>query len=80
MKQIPLVITALLLFGTSVFAQRTDYSFDNFDMRNGVKAVEPVVAKPIAGKSVEPTRKKTRAAKTNNAMPVDAAPLVVPQS
>jgi soluble lytic murein transglycosylase-like protein len=80
MKQIPLVIAAVLFFGTSVFAQRTDYSFDNFDVRNGVKTVEPVV--PSAVKAVSRksngAEKKTRATMRNNAVPVDAASLVVP--
>lgn len=79
MKQIPLVITALLFLGTSVFAQRTDYSFDNFDLRNGVKTVEPVsvsAVKPVSRRS-NGAEKKTRAGKYN-AAPVDAASLVVP--
>jgi soluble lytic murein transglycosylase-like protein len=78
MKQIPLVITALLFLGTSVFAQRTDYFVDNFDFRNGVKTVEPAVnlaVKPVSRRSNG--AEKTRAAK-NNAAPVDAASLVVP--
>jgi hypothetical protein len=75
----PLVIIALLFLGTSVFAQRTDYSVDNFDFRNAVKAVEPVVAaaKPVPGKSADGAAKKTRALKSN-AVTVDAASLVVP--
>ncbi len=80
MKQIPLVIIALLFLGTSVFAQRTDYSVDNFDFRNGVKAVEPVVAsalKPVPGKAVDGAGKKTRAFKSH-AVAVDTASLVVP--
>jgi soluble lytic murein transglycosylase-like protein len=81
MKQIPLVITALLFLGTSVFAQRTDYSVDNFDFRNGVKAAEPVVAsplKPVPNKLTDGARKKMRAAVKNDAVPVAAASLVAP--
>src|ERR1041385_7277713 len=80
MKQIPLVITALLFLGTSVFAQRTDYSFDNFDVRNGVKTVAPVVVPPVKSVSrrSNSAEKKTRTALRNNAAPVDAASLVVP--
>jgi len=80
MKQTPFVIVALLFLGTSVFAQRTDYAVDNFDFRNGVKAVEPVVAsavKPLPGKSADGAGKKTRALRSN-AVTVDAASLVVP--
>ena len=80
MKKIPLVITALLFLGTSVIAQRTYYSFDNFDVRNGVKTVERVTvsaAKAVSRRS-NGAEKKTRAASKNNVAPVDAASLVVP--
>jgi soluble lytic murein transglycosylase-like protein len=79
MKQIPLVVFTLLLIGTSVFAQRTDYSFDNFDVRNGVKAVEPVLpAKRVAGKSLKPEARTTRSAKNSSAPMNSPSALVVP--
>jgi soluble lytic murein transglycosylase-like protein len=53
MKRIPLVIGVLLLFATSAWAQRTDYSADNFDLGKCVQASQPIVihpAKTAAGK------------------------------
>jgi len=79
MKYVPPIVAALLLSAVTAFAQRTDYSIDNFDFRNGVKAVEPVVEapKPLNGK----TRSRSKPAygsKTNPAPSIPAAPLVSP--
>jgi soluble lytic murein transglycosylase-like protein len=37
MKRIPLVALSILFIGGSLFAQSPPYSFDNFDIRNGVR-------------------------------------------
>src|ERR1043166_440039 len=80
MKYIPLLVAILLLTAASVSAQRTDYSFDNFDLRNGVKAVAPVVETPKApaGKTSKSRSKIIAAAGTNSATTVPAASLVTP--
>jgi len=41
MIRIPLVVIALLIVHLTAYAQRTTYSIDNFDFRNGVKTVQP---------------------------------------
>ena len=79
MKHLPLLVAALFLSAVSAFAQRTDYSIDNFDFRNGVKAVEPVVqvSKPTdkAGRS---RSKAARADKRNSLPSMPTSPLVSP--
>src|SRR5215471_3599715 len=76
MKQIPLVVSTLLLIGGSVIAQKTDYSVSNFDFQNAVKAVEPLPI-PIKTATKRGARKAPSAA--NNADPAKSATsLVVP--
>src|SRR5436190_23084712 len=82
MKKLPLLIVTLLIaFGTAL-GQRTDYSIDNFDFRNGVKAVEPVAVQstsPRAGKARKSGSKEPLAAKSNSLSTAAASsPLVVP--
>jgi len=65
MKHLPPLIIALFLLAGSALAQKSDYSFDNFDVRNGVKTVEPVVvppAKPRSGKASRPGAAKNHTA------------------
>lgn len=80
MKHIPLLVAALFLSAVAASAQRTDYSFDNFDVRNGVKAVEPVVAtpKPATGKVVRSRSKSSSGSKSNLAPSIPSSPLVSP--
>jgi len=79
MKHLPLLVAALFLSAVSVFAQRTDYSTDNFDFRNGVKAVEPVVevSKPTA-KTGRSRSKAARPDKRNSLPSMPTSPLVSP--
>jgi soluble lytic murein transglycosylase-like protein len=79
MKYTPLLIATLILTAASVSAQRNDYSFDNFDVRNGVKTAEPVVApaKAPAGKAGK-SRSKTNAPRIEPVSAVPASPLVTP--
>jgi len=74
MKNLPLVVAALLLSAIPAFAQRTAYSLDNFDFRNGVTAVAPAieVSKPVSGKAARSRTKSGVAASTS--------PSVVPSS
>jgi len=80
MKQIPLVVSTLLLISGSVVAQKTDYSVDNFDFRNAVKAVEPVQAqtKLPAGKLTKSGTRKGQSIANNTAAANRALPPVVP--
>src|SRR5262252_3960906 len=77
MKRIPLVTGVLLVIATSVWAQKNDYSADNFDLGKGVQATQPVVVPPkTAGK---PGAKKLLGSARNTSSPVSsAASLVVP--
>ena len=79
MKHLPLTVAALLLSAVPALAQRTDYSIDNFDFRNGVKTVAPVVApsQPAARKSK--SRSKSATAGVSNApVSMPSSPLVSP--
>src|SRR5215831_11493119 len=80
MKNVPLIAAALLLSAVSAFAQRTDYSIDNFDFRNAVKAVEPAAEAPKpAARKAGRSRAKTISAPIINSSPViPSAPLVSP--
>ena len=81
MKHIPLVAVALLFFATSVFAQRTDYSVDNFDFHNGVKAVEPPAPRPLKSPSGKAARSRSRnsvGVDSNTTLTPANAPLVRP--
>jgi len=44
MKRIPLLVIALFIVPLTAFAQKTSYSIDNFDFREGVKAEQPAAA------------------------------------
>jgi soluble lytic murein transglycosylase-like protein len=79
MKQLPLLITAFLITTGSAAAQKTDYSFDNFDVRNGVKTIEPLKvqsANPPAAKATKSRSKSVLRANNNSATP--SSTLVVP--
>jgi hypothetical protein len=79
MKHLPLLVAALFLSAVSAFAQRTDYSIDNFDFRNGVKAVEPVVQASKPAAKAGRSRSKTARADKRDALPImPTSPLVSP--
>jgi soluble lytic murein transglycosylase-like protein len=79
MKKIPLLIAALLLSAGSALAQRTDYAIDNFDFRNGVKAVEPVVVQPAKLPSAKSTQSRSRRSATRiESVSTASSPLVTP--
>jgi len=76
MTRIPLVVITLLILSLTAYAQRTTYSIDNFDFRNGVKAEQPA-ATPEAKRTAKAAKKRTdRAASETSA--VSASQLVVP--
>jgi soluble lytic murein transglycosylase-like protein len=64
MKRIPLVIGVLVLFATSAWAQRTDYSADNFDIGKGVQASQPIVIHPAKAAGKVGAKKLQGAAKS----------------
>jgi len=70
MKNLPLVVATLLLSAIPAFAQRTAYSIDNFDFRNGVQAVAPAieVSKPVSGKGVRSRAKSAVVASTSSSV------------
>src|SRR4051812_10576009 len=74
MKNLSLVVAALLLSAIPAFAQRTAYSIDNFDFRNGVQAAAPAieVSKPLTGKA---GRSRTRPA-----VAASTSPSIMPSS
>jgi hypothetical protein len=80
MKHVPLLVAALLLSAVSAYAQRTDYSFDNFDVRNGVKTVAPAVEAPKAttGRAGRSRSKSIPATRSNTAPSMPSSPLVSP--
>jgi soluble lytic murein transglycosylase-like protein len=78
MKHIPLVTVALLSLGTSVFAQKTDYSVDNFDFRNAVKAIEPVAAQPVKLSSKASRSRARSSAGAADSVATTSSPLVTP--
>ena len=79
MKHLPLTVAALLLSAVPALAQRTDYSIDNFDFRNGVKTVAPVVAPSQPASRKSKSRSKSATAGVSN-VPVSmpSSPLVSP--
>lgn len=79
MKNLPLVVAALLLSAISAFAQRTAYSIDNFDFRNGVQTVAPAieVSKPVSGKAGR-SRTKSAAADSTSPAVMPSSSLVSP--
>ena len=77
MKYIPLVIATLMLSVGSAAAQKTDYSIDNFDFRNGVKAVEPVAAQPAKPSAKSRSRSRSPVVR-NDSVSSASTPLVTP--
>ncbi len=53
MTRIPPVVFALLILPLTAYAQRTTYSIDNFDFRNGVRAEQPASTPPVDGYLVQ---------------------------
>lgn len=80
MRNLPLVAAALLLCAVPAFAQRTDYSFDNFDVRNGVKTVAPVaeVPKTVSGKTTKARIRSVPVSADNSFPTVPISSLVSP--
>ena len=77
----PLLIATLLIVSASAFAQRTEYSIDNFDFRNAVKATEaaPVQSpKSSAAKSTKSLRRNAAAAKASPVSVSEASSLLSP--
>lgn len=76
MIRISLVVVALLIVPLTVYSQRTTYSIDNFDFRNGVKAEQPA-ATPEAKRTAKAA--KTRADRgASQTSSVGTSQLVVP--
>ena len=65
MSKFPLVVLLSIIASVPAFAQSQSYSFDNFDLRNGVR-IQPEPAKPVAA-----TRNST--ARTRSPKKTDAA-------
>jgi hypothetical protein len=59
MTRISLILIALLTMSVTAYSQRTSYSIDNFDFRNGVKAPELPAPTPV--RSVKSSRKRDAA-------------------
>ncbi len=78
MKKTPFFIAALFLSASSAVAQKTDYSIDNFDFRNGVKAVEPVVVQPAAVTGSKRRSRSRISISNNEAISTAASALVTP--
>src|ERR1051325_6605764 len=80
MRNLPLVVAALLLSAASAFAQRTDYSIDNFDFRNGVKTAAPAVeaSRPLSTKTTKHRSRSALISASNSVPSMPATPLVTP--
>src|SRR5437588_1103907 len=76
MTRIPPVVFALLILPLTAYAQRTTYSIDNFDFRNGVRAEQPASTPPVAPAAKAAKRRDARAANKQSAGA--ASQLVVP--
>src|SRR2546430_3389560 len=76
MKRIPLVVIALVIVPLTAYAQKSTYSIDNFDFRNGVKAEQPAPA-PEAKPTVTAAKRRNARPAINPAAVV-ASQLVVP--
>jgi len=76
MTRIPLVVVTLLILPLTAYAQRTTYSIDNFDFRNGVKAEQPAATPEAKRTGKTAKRRDDRAA--GHTSSVDASQLVVP--
>src|ERR1051325_2217108 len=59
MTRISLLVIALLSMSLTAYSQRTTYSIDNFDFRNGVSAPAPPAPTPV--RSVKSWRKRDAA-------------------
>ncbi|HEY0348370.1 MAG TPA: lytic transglycosylase domain-containing protein [Pyrinomonadaceae bacterium] len=75
MIRIPLVVIALLIVHLTAYAQRTTYSIDNFDFRNGVKTEQPA-ARPEAKRATRIAKRRGDRAVTQTSS--GASQLVVP--
>ena len=75
MIRIPLVVIALLIVHLTAYAQRTTYSIDNFDFRNGVKTEQPA-ATPEAKRAARIAKRRGDRAVTETSS--GASQLVVP--
>src|SRR2546425_2348575 len=75
MTRIPPVVFALLILPLTAYAQRTTYSIDNFDFRNGVRAEQPA-STPQVMPTAAAKRRDARAANKTSA--VVRSQLVVP--
>ena len=76
MKRIPLLVIALVIVPLTAYAQKSTYSIDNFDFRNGVKAEQPAPAPEAKPTVTAAKRQNARAA--NNPPAVVASQLVLP--
>ena len=76
MTRIPLVVIALFIVPLTAYSQRTTYSIDNFDFRNGVRAEQPASTPPVAPAAKAAKRRDARAANKQSAGA--ASQLVVP--
>lgn len=76
MIRIPLGVIAFLIVPLSAYAQRTTYSIDNFDFRNGVKAEQPT-ATPEAKRTARTAKRRDDRAVTQTSSSA-ASQLVVP--
>src|SRR5881227_1669887 len=76
MIRIPLVVIALLVVHLTAYAQRTTYSIDNFDFRNGVRAEQPA-ATPEAKRANKIAKRRGDRAVTQTSS-AGASQLVVP--
>src|SRR2546423_2194283 len=76
MKRIPLLVIALVIVPLTAYAQKSTYSIDNFDFRNGVKTEQPVPAPEAKPTAKAANRRDTRAGNKTSA--VIASQLVQP--
>src|SRR2546421_9902126 len=76
MIRIPLVLIALLIVPLTAYSQRTTYSIDNFDFRNGVRT-EQSAAMPEAKRTAKAAKRREDRAATKSSSAV-ASQLVVP--
>lgn len=80
MHKTPLVTLVLLVATLPAAAQSASYSFDNFDLRNGVRVNEPSPATNLATSKLAKSRPSRRAAGRENPAlePALSSPLIQP--
>ena len=76
MTRIPLVVIALLIVPLTAYSQRTTYSIDNFDFRNGVRTEQPA-STPAAKRTAKAAKRRDDRGATKSPSAV-ASQLVVP--